>query len=258
MRPLFFLMSLLPLHLACGADTTALTVDEEKTPEAVAQPLALFYYAASETNCALESTQSARSTVFIAAEETIMLGTCGVSESAAEGNTVLRLFGPDGSQVASNDDGSSVDCLGGSKLAYLAPVSGNYLLQAGCFASSTCAGTVALSRRKGLYAFNVSQTDNATRNTSEETFWFEGGAVARLSTCARNAHGAVAEGDTYLRLFQHTPDGEWAELAAVDNTPGCGTASEIVQSIPSPGYYRVKVGCANTSPCSGQLAVYTE
>lgn len=258
MRPLFFLMSFLPLHLACGADTTAVTVDEKKTPEAVAQSLALFDYVASDTNCALEPTQSARSTVFIAEGETVMLGTCGVSESAAEGNTVLRLFGPDGSPLASNDDGSSVDCLGGSKLTYLAPVSGDYLLQAGCFAMSTCAGTVALSRRQGLHAFDVSQTDNATRNTSEETLWFEGGAVARFSTCARNAHGAVAEGDTYLRLLQHTPDGEWAELAAVDNAPGCGTASEIVQSIPSPGYYRVKVGCANTSPCSGRLAVYTE
>ena len=56
------------------------------------------------------------------------------------GDTYLRLKGPSGSDVASNDD----SCGGvGSKLTFTATTAGTYQIRAGCYSSTSCSGTVA-------------------------------------------------------------------------------------------------------------------
>ncbi len=237
------------------------TQEEDSALGTVKNRLAFFDYSASNTNSAQDATNSAQSVISLAAGETVMLGTCGLAESAFTGDTYLRLYNPSWAQVASNDDSDSCgpDSLG-SKLVYTAPAAGLYTLRAGCFNVGTCSGTVALSRRKATYAVpSLSNTNNATINTFNKQYYFNGGEVLRVSTCGASAHGATASGDTVLRIFQQS-NGNYTTLVASNDNPGalCGTAAEVVYSVPSAGYYQVRVGCAANTACSATVAVYTE
>ncbi len=185
-----------------------------------------------------------------------MIGTCVLNEATYTGDTYLRLYNGTGVEVSSNDDW----CNGlGSKISYTPTVTGMYTIRAGCFSSGVCSGTVSIARRKALVSFSVSNTNNASINTFNKQYYFNGGEVVRVSTCAYNSYGATASGDTYLRLFKQNA-GVYSEVAANDTELGssCGTAAEIVYSIPSPGYYQFRAGCATNTACSGTVAVYVE
>ena len=97
-----------------------------------------YAYSASNTSSATKSTVNR--SVTVAAGQTIVLGTCGVTGASATGDTYLRLFGPAGTEVKSNDDA----CGGsGSNLSYTAPTAGTYQIRAGCYSNNSCSGTVA-------------------------------------------------------------------------------------------------------------------
>ncbi len=98
---------------------------------------ALFSYSTSNTNSA--TLNSADVYLNLSAGQTITLGTCGVSGAWGSGDTYLRLFSPNGAQVAYSDDGCGLL----SNFTYAVPVSGTYLLRSGCFGSGACSGTVA-------------------------------------------------------------------------------------------------------------------
>jgi hypothetical protein len=236
---------------------------EEGTGEALAglgsieQDLALLDYSASNTNSAQNPSTSASSHVYLNTSETVMIGTCGINESTFTGNTYLRLYNPSGANVATNDNGLSYGCGYGSKLNYTAPDAGYYFIRAGCYSSTSCSGTVALSRRKGIFSFSASNTNDATISTYNKQFSFNAGEVVRISTCSSGAYGASSNGNTYLRLFKNV-SGLYSEVAISDDGFGCGLASEIIYTVPTSGYYQLRAGCFSSDSCSGAVAVYVE
>ena len=97
-----------------------------------------YSYSASSTNSAQQSTVN--QSVTLSAGQTITLGTCGVAGSSFTGDTFLRLYGPSATQVSLNDD----SCGGaGSSITYTAATAGTYQIRGGCYANTSCTGTVA-------------------------------------------------------------------------------------------------------------------
>lgn len=97
-----------------------------------------YNFTASNTNNAQQNTVN--QSVTLTAGQSITLGTCGVAGSNASGDTYLRLFGPAGTQVSSNDD----SCGGrASSLTYTATAAGTFQIRAGCYSNTSCSGTVA-------------------------------------------------------------------------------------------------------------------
>lgn len=250
------LVSLFSLTAACGGMEDS--VEESSSLNTIKQRLALFdYQASSSTNSARDPNTSADSYVSLTAGEAVMIGTCVLNEAVYSGDTYLRLFNPSAVEVTSNDD----HCNGlGSKIGYTPTVTGNFMIRAGCFSAGTCSGTVAIARRKGNpVAFSASNTNNAQINTFNKQYYFYGGDLVRVSTCAYNSTGATASGDTYLRLYQNN-GGVFTQVASNDTAVSatCNTAAEIVYSIPSSGYYQFRVGCSSNTACSGNVTVYVE
>jgi hypothetical protein len=250
------LLSLCALAVACGGPEDSM--EDSPDLKTTRQRLALFdYVVSSSTSSAMNPFTSGNSQLAINGGETVMIGTCGINESAYSGDTYLRLFDPEEFEKASNDD----YCGGlGSKVSYTATDPILLTIRAGCYGAELCSGTVAISRRRGepLY-FEAANTNNATVNTYNKQYHFNGGDVVRLSTCGSSATGANAIGDTFLRLYQNSA-GLFYEVAANDTADagGCGVAAEIVYTVPFSGYYQVRMGCAANTPCAGNLAVYVE
>lgn len=243
------------LGVACG-DGMDRAEEEPSSLGSTRQGLALFEYSAVNTNSAQDVNNSAHGWLDLVAGETVMIGTCGLAESAYSGDTYLRLYDPQAAQVGFNDDA----CNGvGSRIDYTATATGTYSLRAGCLGSASCSGTLSIARRKATYTVTgLLNTQNASRNTFNKQYSFNGGDVIRVSTCASNAHGAAATGDTYLRLFQQI-NGVYTEVASNDTGSGwCGTAAELVYSVPAAGFYQIRMGCSANTGCGGTVAVYVE
>lgn len=110
-------------------------------PPPPAQPTSgSFNYNASNTNSATQNTTPYD--VTLTAGQTLSFGTCGVNGASGSGDTYLRLYAPDGSHVAANDD-----ACGGllSSVGFTATQTGTYRIQAGCYSSGSCNGTVAFT-----------------------------------------------------------------------------------------------------------------
>lgn len=248
---------LFALHgLACGPNTA-----EEASPETVKQKLAVADYAASNTD--YTSVGYAAFPITVSPNEAVMLGTCDINEGVYAGDTYLRLY--NGTTQVASDDEDCISGVGGSRMKFLnsGPSSLNLEIRAGCWASGACSGTVAVSRRKGIFAFNVSNTNNATVNFFSRRVYYNAGDVALISTCAYNAYTAsVTSGDTYLRLDREVSAGAFSEVASNDNSPSgasrCGSASTIRYDVQSSGYYRIRAGCAVNGSCAGSFAAYVE
>jgi hypothetical protein len=238
--------------------------DDDDAPgeDTVEQGIAIGGYSASGTASATVAATTAKIPVVFAAGETLMIGTQGITGSAFSGDTVLRLRNPALTDLAVSDD---VCATQGSRLSFTSPVAAMLTVWAGCFANTACGvapnqNVVAVSRRIGTYAFAATNTSNATTNTVNQQFFFNGGETARVSTCGAEAAGASATNDTVLRLFRNT-GGVFTEVASNNNaisTCGCGSASLIKFTIPSAGFYEVRAGCALNGSCSGTVAIYNE
>lgn len=246
------------LVLACGRDAQ----DEGREFGSTRQKLAMFDYSASDTNAAT-NLNTATFPIDLAANETVMIGTCGLNESGPEpagsSTNVIRLKSPDGTEVTSwGTHSPGRGCYSFSRVAYTAPSAGTYSIWAGCASSSSCSGTVSISKRKALAPYGASNTNNASLNTYNKQYYFNGGEVIRVSTCANSSFGAsVGSGDTYLRLFKQS-GGIYSEVASSNDAGGCGTASELVYNVPTAGYYQVRAGCSGNTSCSATFAVYSE
>jgi microsomal dipeptidase-like Zn-dependent dipeptidase len=96
-----------------------------------------FSFSATNTNSAQQNTVNHN--VQVSAGQTLQLGTCTVSGASGSGDTYLRLYGPGGTLVASNDDACGVL----TYLSHSATQSGVYQIRAGCYSSGSCSGTVA-------------------------------------------------------------------------------------------------------------------
>ncbi|WPB73768.1 GON domain-containing protein [Archangium violaceum] len=98
-----------------------------------------FNYSASNTNSATQNTTPYD--VTLTAGQTLSFGTCSVAGASGSGDTFLRLYAPDGSHVAGNDDA----CGYLSFVGFTATQTGTYRIQAGCYSSGSCNGTVAFT-----------------------------------------------------------------------------------------------------------------
>ncbi|QRK08254.1 C-type lectin domain-containing protein [Archangium violaceum] len=99
-----------------------------------------FSFTATGTRSARENTVD--QPIELQAGQLVTFGTCGVPGASTNGDTYLRLVDPTGQEVASNDDG----CKGfGSNFSFVARTPGAYVIRAGCYADSSCGGTVVIS-----------------------------------------------------------------------------------------------------------------
>jgi hypothetical protein len=227
-----------------------------------AQEIALAEYSASNTNSATNASTTAQIPIAFNAGETIMIGTQGLTESTFSGDTFLRLRNSSLVDLATSDDSCATLA---SRLSFTAPSAATHTIWAGCFGGSSCGNiskpnVVAISRQKGTYVFSASNTNDATVNTVNQQFFFNGGETIRVSTCLNEAAGASATNDTYLRLFSNN-GGVLTQIASNDNassTCGCGVASLIMFTTPSAGFYQVRAGCSLNTSCGGTVAIYSE
>jgi hypothetical protein len=208
-------------------------------------------YSASNTGSATMNTVTR--TLALTAGQQLTLGTCGVTGATFSGDTYLRLYGPNGLEVAVSDDA----CGGaGSNFTYTASTTGNYQLHAGCYSSGSCSGTVAWTLTSteppppptgGTLSYNASNTSSATVNTVTQSLTLTAGQQLTLGTCG--VTGATFNGDTYLRL--HGPNG--LEVAANDDACG-GVGSNFTYTVPTTGTYQLHAGCFSSNSCGGTVA----
>jgi hypothetical protein len=189
--------------------------------------------------------------VTLAAGQSLTVGTCGVTNAAFTGDTFLRVAGPGGVEVASNDDG----CGGrGSKLTFTALTAGEYEIRVGCYGATSCSGTVAWTATPGTATsgtldFTATNTNSARQNTANQELTVAAGQTLQVGTCG--VAGASATGDTYLRLFNA------AGTQVALNDDGCGgSTSKISYTVPAGagGKYTARIGCYGNTSCSGKLA----
>jgi V8-like Glu-specific endopeptidase len=210
-----------------------------------------FAYTASNTFGA--SIGTTRRLVMVSPRQTLTVGTCGVPGASGSGDTYLRLIGPAGAvigpTVASNDDAPGCGAL--SKFTYTTQplVGGLHEIQAGCFSTTSCSGTVAYTLsgpEGGSYSFSASNTASATTNTVNFDVALSAGQTITLGTCG--VTGAEGTGDTVLRLF----DASSAQVAANDDS--CDLRSNLSFTAPRAGVFQIRAGCFSSNSCSGTVA----
>nr|WP_277989582.1 Ig-like domain-containing protein [Corallococcus sp. NCSPR001] len=208
-----------------------------------------FTYSARNTNDATVGTVN--QSIAMVAGQTFTVGTCGVAGSTFTGDTSLRLFSPNGTQVAFNDNA----CGGaGSNFVYTVPTTGTYSFQAGCAANTACSGTVAWTLNSpysssGTFNYSAANTSSATVNTGNVTLTLLAGQTFTAGTCG--VTGSSFSGDTYLRLYG--PSG--TQLTFNDDACG-GVGSKFVYTVPAGGggSYQLRAGCYSNTACSGTVA----
>ncbi|GEN09494.1 pre-peptidase C-terminal domain-containing protein [Myxococcus fulvus] len=212
-------------------------------------PSSLFEYTATNTNSAQQNTATRR--VTLGAGQSLTVGTCGLSGSAYDGDTFLRLF-HGAAEVASNDD----SCEGrGSRITYTATTAGEYEVRAGCYGNGSCGGTVVWEvsggtppspPTSGTFSFNATNTDSAKRNTVTRDIPLTRGQMLIVATCG--LPGASYDGDTFMRLFNGTAELAW-------NDDSCtGRGSSITYTATTTRTVQVRVGCYGNTTCSGKVS----
>ncbi|MDY7232787.1 C-type lectin domain-containing protein [Hyalangium rubrum] len=96
--------------------------------------------------------------------------------------------------------------------------------------------------------FSTTDTQTATRYTTDVTVTLQPGQVLDVGTCG--VPGAFASNDTYLRLLG--PDG----LEVMENDDACkGSGSRIRYRVPDcgGGTYVIRAGCYDAGSCGGRL-----
>ena len=97
------------------------------------------------TNTSSATLNTIDRTFALTAGQRLTIGTCGVQDSSATGDTFLVLHSPArvpsfGISVATSDDA----CSGlASRIVYTATMSDSFVLSVGCYSNGTCGGTVA-------------------------------------------------------------------------------------------------------------------
>ncbi len=94
-------------------------------------------YTAQDTQNATRNTGDV--TIHLREGQLLSAGTCTVPGATGTGDTYVRLVGPTGESVATNDD----SCGRLSFLRYRATADGDYVLRGGCYGNDACSGTLA-------------------------------------------------------------------------------------------------------------------
>jgi hypothetical protein len=112
----------------------------EKNP--ASQNQGSFSYSLSNTSSATTNTYDY--SIYLSADRILTVGTCGLDGASGNGDTYLRLIGPSGQEIASNDDAGG-SCKSLSNFSIVIPSPGKYNIRAGCFSGSSCSGTVVFT-----------------------------------------------------------------------------------------------------------------
>lgn len=215
---------------------------EAEAEAALIPPPNFYSYSASNTNNAQQNTVN--HPIVLNAGWEVTLDMCG----SFMGDTYVRLFGPDGTEVASNDNACGAL---GSRVVYRVTTSGSYQIRGGCAGSTSCSGTVTwnIVTVDGSFTFSASNTSSAQQNTIDRYIWVQTGRKLIVGTCG--LPGSSAVGDTYLRIH----DNNGAQVAANDDA--CSSlASHVIYTSTAYVSYRVRAGCYSSTSCSG-TAVWT-
>lgn len=97
--------------------------------------------------------------------------------------------------------------------------------------------------------FSVSNTNNATVNTYNNSFYVWAGTTITLGTCG--VAGGSGTGDTFLRLF----DANGVEVATNDDGAGCGVLSTVSYTTSVSQSLTLRAGCYSTTACSGTIGI---
>ncbi|AKQ69520.1 Trypsin domain protein [Myxococcus hansupus] len=231
----------------CRVAASARLCDGSEPPPPPPPPPDSFAYSASNTNSAQQNTTNR--TIALTAGQTLTIATCGLTGASFSGDTYLRLRNAAGSQVSANDDACGDR---GSSITYVAPTTGNYSINAGCYSSGSCSGTVAwtisggtTAPTSGSFNFNVSNTNSAQQNTVNENVSIAAGKTLTVATCGLT--GASFTGDTYLRLFSGA-----TQAAANDDACG-GRGSSLTYTSTSATTLQIRAGCFSTGACNGTV-----
>jgi hypothetical protein len=98
-----------------------------------------FTYSASNTNSAQQNTSGFA--IDVPHSVGLTLGTVGLPHALCTGDTFLRLYAPNGTQLAFNDNAVGL-C---SNISYGYATAGTYTVRAGCAENTSCSGRVAFS-----------------------------------------------------------------------------------------------------------------
>lgn len=216
-------------------------------PGEASPPLNTYDFVATDTQMAQRNTINRK--VTLAAGERLYVGTCGMGSSgSASGDTYLRVFSPDGTEVASNDDACGSRA---SLLFFTAQAAGEHEIRVGCHGDERCTGTVVWSGSppNGTHDYSVADTASATQNTVNWDLHLLAGQTLTIGTCG--VDGASGSGDTYLRLLGPTA----TEVAS--NDQACYSAlSKLTYTVPAgaSGVYQVRAGCYSSVSCGGTVA----
>ncbi len=215
-----------------------------------------FTYSASNTNSANQNTTNG--VIALTAGQTLTVGTCGVSGASSSGDTFLRLYGPGGLQVASNDDA----CGGvGSSITYTVPsgAGGTYEVRAGCYSSNSCGGTVSSAISGGTtppptgnsLTYTASNTNDGSQNTVNQTITLNSGQSIVVGTCG--VPGSSSSGDNRLRLYDSSGYPVVVSSGSCDG--GWGGGTYLAYTVPSggSGSYQLRAGCAMNQTCGGTV-----
>ncbi len=228
---------------------------EEREGTVRAALATLFSYTASNTQSATMNTVNG--TLTLTEGQTITVGTCGLGAASFSGDTYLRLYGPSGTEVASNDDA----CGGtGSNFTYTVPAGagGDYQVRAGCFSGGSCTGTVAWDAVGSTpppppptatsFGYNASNTAYGTVNTVNATVTLLEGQMITVGTCGLS--GATSWGDTVVNLMG--PTGDWL---ATGNASCEGSGSNFTYTVAAGagGNYQIRAGCFADTSCGGNV-----
>jgi hypothetical protein len=112
------------------------TTSMQEVPETLA-PTGVFSFTGANTNHALANTTNLA--IALNAGQTVTVSVCGEGGSSFSGDTYLRLYDFWGTQSADDDDA----CGRGSRIVYTATSGGSFQINAGCWSSGSCSGTVA-------------------------------------------------------------------------------------------------------------------
>ncbi|WP_426754839.1 trypsin-like serine peptidase [Myxococcus sp. Y35] len=215
-------------------------------------PQTNFTFTASGTYNATVNTT--RHVVELEAGQSLTVGTCGVTGATATGDTWLRVNGPSGIEVGSNDDGCAEGR--GSNLALTAVAAGAYEIIAGCYGTTSCSGTVAWTigtsappATSGTFNYSAVNTSSARQNTTNEDVTLTAGQRISFGTC--NVAGASGTGDSFIRLY----NAAGAQVASNDDGNGCGSLSHATYTVPAGagGTYQIRAGCYGNTSCSGTV-----
>jgi len=198
-----------------------------------------YSYTATDTASAQINTQDFA--ISLRQGETLIAGTCGVENANFTGDTFLNLRAS--AVVAFNDDA----CDGaGSQLTYTSPIAQTLTLQAGCYSSGSCSGTVAFTKGLSNIPYSAANTNSGTQNTTDRTIHLVVGDKVTFGTCG--LPGASYNGDTLVSLYL-------GSTRVAINDDDCGSGSRALYRATISGDYTVRLGCAVNGSCSGNAVV---